>query len=72
MMPRNWQVGYLTIYALANKLSYRNYHYYVISLCKSFFLMNFKEDGLERKFRTDTVLSGRDSGRVVRMFYFIR
>ena len=27
--------------------------------------MNFKEDGLERKFRTDTVLSDRDSGRVV-------
>ena len=29
------------------------------------FLMNFKEDGLERKFRTDTVVSDRDSGRVV-------
>ena len=29
------------------------------------FLMNFKEDDLERKFRTDTVLSDRDSGRVV-------
>jgi len=27
--------------------------------------MNFKEDGLERKFRTDTVVSDRDSGRVV-------
>ena len=25
--------------------------------------MNFKEDGLERKFRTDTVVSDRDSGR---------
>ena len=30
------------------------------------FLMNFKEDGLERKFRTDTVVSDRDSGRVDR------
>ena len=29
------------------------------------FLMNFKEDGLESKFRTDTVVSDRDSGRVV-------
>ncbi|MBS4963488.1 MAG: PD-(D/E)XK nuclease family transposase, partial [Phocaeicola dorei] len=29
------------------------------------FLMNFKEAGLESKFRTDTVLSDRDSGRVV-------
>lgn len=29
------------------------------------FLMNFKEDGLESKFRTDTVISDRDSGRVV-------
>ena len=27
--------------------------------------MNFKEDGLESKFRTDTVVSDRDSGRVV-------
>ena len=26
--------------------------------------MNFKEDGLESKFRTDTVVSDRDSGRV--------
>ena len=31
----------------------------------SIFLMNFKEDGLESKFRTDTVVSDRDSGRVV-------
>ena len=29
------------------------------------FLMNFKEDGLESKFCTDTVVSDRDSGRVV-------
>ncbi len=27
--------------------------------------MNFKENGLERTFRTDTALSDRDSGRVM-------
>ena len=27
--------------------------------------MNFKEDGLESKFRTDTVILDRDSGRVM-------
>lgn len=29
------------------------------------FLMNFKENGLEEKFRTDTVISDRDTGKVV-------
>lgn len=29
------------------------------------FLMNFKESGLEEKFRTDTVISDRDTGKVV-------
>lgn len=29
------------------------------------FLMNFKEDSLEAKFRTDTVISDRDTGKVV-------
>lgn len=29
------------------------------------FMMNFKEDGLEAKFRTDTVISDRDTGKVV-------
>ena len=29
------------------------------------FLMNFKEDGLEDKFRTDTVITDRDTGKVV-------
>ena len=29
------------------------------------FLMNFKEENLEAKFRTDTVLSDRDTGKIV-------
>ncbi len=65
MMHRNWLDGDLTICVLANKLSYRNHLYYIIPLCKPFFLMNFKEDGLESKFRTDTVVLDRDSGRVM-------
>ena len=65
MMHRNWLAGDLIICILGNKSSYRNHFYYVIPLCKYFFLINFKEDGLESKFRTDTVVSDRDSGRVV-------
>ena len=45
---------------------------YRLSTVYGIFLMNFKEDCLERKFRTDTVVSDRDSGRVVnhlRQFY---
>ena len=39
--------------------------HYKLPAVYGIFLMNFKEDGLESKFRTDTVISDRDSGRVV-------
>ena len=38
---------------------------YQLSTVYGVFLMNFKEAGLEEKFRTDTVVSDKDSGAVV-------
>lgn len=38
---------------------------YRLSTVYGIFLMNFKEDGLDKKFRTDIVLADRDTGRVV-------
>ena len=38
---------------------------YRLSTVYGIFLMNFKEPGLEEKFRTDTVIADRDSGKVV-------
>ena len=38
---------------------------YRLSTVYGIFLMNYKEDGLDKKFRTDIVLADRDTGRVV-------
>lgn len=38
---------------------------YKLSTVYGIFLMNFEEEGLEPKFRTDTVIADRDNGRVV-------
>ncbi len=38
---------------------------YRLSAVYGIFLMNFKEEGLDRKFRTDTTIIDRDTGRVV-------
>ena len=38
---------------------------YKLSTVYGIFLMNFREPGLEEKFRTDTVIADRESGKVV-------
>lgn len=38
---------------------------YALKTVYGIFLMNFKEDGLEKKFRTDTIVADRDNGRMV-------
>lgn len=38
---------------------------YRLSTVYGIFLMNFKEPGLDEKFRTDTVIADRESGKVV-------
>lgn len=42
---------------------------YKLSTVYGIFLMNFKEPGLEPKFRTDTVIADRDSGRVINQHF---
>ena len=40
---------------------------YKLSTVYGIFLMNFREPGLEEKFRTDTVIADRESGKVVNL-----